>query len=505
MNVESKLVYLPPFLLSVLLMVGIAIWVARRTKNGEDFLLGGRRLGTPLLAATTLATLVGTGSSLGAVGFAYTNGWAGALYGVGGAVGVFLLLWLFADVRRHGFMTFPEEMSYYYGANRIVKGVVAVLLFVAEIGWLGAHILGGSLYLSYLTGMDAAIAKIVVAVGFGAYTVVGGYLADVITDAVQGTILFVGFAVLAVLALVEFGGFDSVDSTVPSELTSFFGVETLGVLPAVSLALVIAIGVLATPSYRQRIYSARNVRTVRRSFATVGVLFAVFAVLPAIAGIVTRGMVPDLQNPDLAFPYLATEVFPAWIGAFLLIAGLSATMSSGDSDAVTGVTILLRDVSQLVTGRLPKAANVVRYSRVALVVVIAGALCGALVADTIIDYITLMISTVLTGLLVAAVLGKFWHRATWQGGLAAIVGGAAAAIVVETSTSLTEFWGNPVIPSLVVALLAGVVVSLVTPPTRVSGEEALRLLAVERAELDVGTQLRAGATAENEQAVTGRE
>lgn len=503
MQAESSFGYLPAFIIFLIVMLGIGIWIARRTKSGEDFLLAGRNLGTPLLLGTTLATLVGTGSSLGAVGFAYTNGWAGALYGIGGALGIFALLWLFADVREHGFMTFSEEMSYYYGANRTIKALVAVVLLIAEIGWLGAHILGGSLYLSFLTGMDVTTAKIVVAVGFGLYTVIGGYLAVVITDAIQGTILFLGFTVLAILALISTGGFDAIQRNVPAEATSLLGVDGIGVLPAISLALVIAVGVLATPSYRQRIYSASGTRTVRRSFTLVGVLFAAFAVLPTIAGMSARALRPGLENPDVAFPFLATTIFPVWLGGLLLVAGLSATMSSGDSDAITAVTILLRDVTQLVTGKPPAAENVVRYSRIALVVVLALALGGALLATTIIDYIGMMISTVLTGLLVAALLGKYWPRATWQGGLMAIVAGSVTALGIQANDAWSQFWGNPVIPSLIAALLAGVVVSLLTPREGVSRDEALRLLADERARLDVGTRLRAGETAQDDPDTSG--
>lgn len=488
----SSAVYLFSFFGMIVLMLGLGIAVSRRNRTGEDFLLAGRRLTIPMVTGSALATLVGTGSSLGAVSLSYTNGWAGALYGIGGSVGIFLLLWLFADAREHGFMTFPEEMSYYYGANRVIKGTVAIVLFLATIGWLGAHILGGALYLSYLTGMDMALAKVVVALGFGLYTVIGGYLAVVITDMVQGTILFLGFTLLAVLALVKVGGFGAINAGAPAEATSFLGVEALGIVPAISLAVVIAVGVLATPSHRQRIYSANSTRTARRSFALVGVLFAVFAIAPPIVGLSTQVLSPGMENPDLAFPHLATEVFPLWVGALLLVAGLSATMSSGDSEAITGVTIFLRDISYLVTGRLPKAQNMVAHSRIALVAVLALALVGALLAETIIDYITTMISTVLTGLLVAVLLGKFWSRTTWQGGLAAIIGGAVAAITVILSGPLTEFWGNPSIPSLAVALIVGVLVSLVTPRRTISDAEALRLLAAERAELEVGTHLRGG-------------
>ncbi|WP_017615138.1 sodium:solute symporter family protein [Nocardiopsis salina] len=496
MNDATNLIYLGSLAGTVVLMLGIGVWVARRTSSGEDFLMAGRSLNTPLLLGTTLASLVGTGSSLGAVGFAYENGWAGGLYGVGGAVGVLVLLWLFADVRKHGFMTFSEEMSYYYGASRVIKGVVSVVLFLACVGWLGAHIMGGALYLSYLTGMDPDTAKVAIAVGFGLYTVVGGYLAVVITDAIQGTILFVGFTFLSVLALVHAGGFEGIGRDVPEEATSMLGLEAVGLLPGISLALVIAVGVLATPSYRQRIYSAADVRTVRTSFAWVAGLFGLFAMLPAIAGMAARGLEPGLENPDMAFPYLATTLFPVWVGAFLLIAGLSATMSSGDSDAIAGVTILLRDVTHLVTGRLPKAEHMVAYSRIALTAVLGLALLFSLMATTIIGYIELMVSTVLTGLLVASILGKFWPRATWQGGLASLVGGSATALLVHNIPAWGDFWGNPVIPSMLAALAAGIVVSLVTPRRAVSHEEALRLLAEERAELDVGTKVRDEATDE---------
>lgn len=486
----SSPVYLPVLLAVLAAMLGLGVWVARRARSGEDFLLAGRSLGTPLLLGTTLATLVGTGSSLGAVGFGYENGWAGALYGIGGAAGVLLLTVLFADVRRHGFMTFSEEMSYYFGASRAVKGVVSVILVLASVGWLGAHILGGSLYLSYLTGMDPQLAKVVVAAGFGLYTVIGGYLAVVVTDAVQGTVLFIGFTLLAVLALAAAGGPAGLAAGVPDEAASFLGVEALGPVPALSLAAVVAVGVLATPSYRQRIYSARDTATVRRSFLWVGGLFAAFALLPAVAGMAARALEPGLDNPDMAFPYLATTLFPVWVGAFLLVAGLSATMSSGDSDAVAATTILLRDVAQMVTGRLPRAEHMVRLSRLCLAGVLALALAFALLATTIIDYITMMVSTVLTGLLVASLLGRFWRRATWQGGLAAMVGGSAAALAVNGVGAWTEFWGNPVFPSMAAALVCGVAVSLVTPRTRVTREEALERLAEERAWMDVGTAVR---------------
>lgn len=477
---EYQGVYLGVFIAFTIAMIIVGLVVSRNVKTGEDFLMGGRGLTLPLLIGTTVATLVGTGSSMGAVGFAYANGWAGALYGIGGSIGMFLLLYLFADVRKYNFVTYSEEISFYFGANKFVKGITSILLYVASIGWLGAHILGGSLYLTWITGLDPTLSKIITACGFAIYTFIGGYLAVVYTDTIQGVILFLGFILLTILSLVKIGGYSQLSNELPQEMISFLGIGTMGIIPALSLAVVIAVGVLATPSYRHRIYSSANTMTVKKGFMVSGILFAVFSFFPSIIGMAAYIMNPGLES-GYAFPFLATEVFPLWIGAIILTAGLSATMSSGSSDFIAAVAILLGDVYQVFTGKNPKKEHMVKYSRLALVLTLVIAFLFTLGTTNIISYISNFVSTVMSGLFIASVLGKFWPRATWQGGMASIVGGSIVSFIILFNENLKAFWGNPILPSLLGALILGVVVSLVTPRNKISKEEALRKLETERA------------------------
>lgn len=158
--VENQIIYLAIFLIFLLLMIFIGIWVSKRVVTGEDFLMGGRNLGPLLLIGTTVATAVGTGSSMGAVQTAYEQGWAGAFFGIGLGIGMVTLVLLFADSRNKKFMTFSEELSYYFGASKAIKGTMSIILFLAEVGWLGTHILGGSIYLSWITGLDPTTAKL---------------------------------------------------------------------------------------------------------------------------------------------------------------------------------------------------------------------------------------------------------------------------------------------------------------------------------------------------------
>lgn len=478
-------IFLITFVLYIIAMIAFGWWVSRHKRgSGDDFLLGGRSVPIFLTVGTTVATMVGTGSSMGAVGFGYANGWAGALYGIGGSVGVLLLALCFAPVRKLRFMTMSEELAYYVGANRLVRNVVALLIYIACIGWLGAHILGGGLYLSWMADIDLTTARILVALGFGIYCVVGGYFAVIWTDTIQAIVLFAGFILMAILALVEVGGFSGLTAGMEAGANSFLGIDQIGALPALSLAAVIAIGVLATPSFRQRIYSGESVGSVRRSFLITGVLYLGFSIIPAIIGMATHVLNPGLENSNYAFPFLATEIMPLGLGLLLLVAGLSATMSSASSDAIAGVSTLIRDLYVLATGRTPSARNVVRFSRIALVATIGLALLFALASDNVITYITRMISTILSGLFVSAMLGRFWPRYNWQGAIATLVCASVTSLAIIANSDWTAFWGNPSIPAVLAALVAGVVVSLVTPASRVTSAQALEILDQERQRME---------------------
>lgn len=466
-------------------MVFIGWFVSRKQKGGKAFLMGGRQLSYGLLLGTVVATIVGTGSSMGAVANAYTNGWGGALFGIGGGVGLILIVLLFSSMRQYNFMTMTEEISFYYGANKIMKNIVAIILYLASIGWLGAHILGGSFYLSWASGFDLLTAKIITSVGFGLYVLIGGYLAVVWTDTIQAVILFIGFVLLAIVSIPAAGGFEHINSSVASDKLSFLGIEKSGIIPAISLSVSVAVGILSAPSFRQRLYTAKNISIVKKSFYISAFAYFIFSILPVIIGLSASTINPNLDNSNMAFPFMATNILPPLLGTIILVSGLSASMSSGDSDALTSVTILLRDIWVMFTGKVPKKDNVVRYSRWAIFLSILLAFLFGVLSEDILGYITKMISTVMSGIFVTAILGRFWSRATWQGAIAAIISGSIISLVILSINSFSTFLGNPIIPSLIGATIFHIIVSYLTPRNNITNEESIRRLNNEREEMDV--------------------
>ncbi|QHM71739.1 sodium:solute symporter family protein [Mixta intestinalis] len=471
--------FLTWFLLYAFAMMAVGWYVTRHQKTGEDFILGGRKLPMLLTLGSTVGTMVGTGSSIGAVSFGYSNGWAGMLYGLGGASGILLTAWLFGPLRNLRFMTMSEEICYYTGGSRIVKNLVALLIFLASIGWLGAHILGGGLYLAWAAGIDITLAKIIIAVGFIFYVGIGGYKAVSWIDTLQSVVLFVGFIVLAAMSVSYVGGWEVIVAKTDPQAFTLFGIGKLGLLPAISLATVIGIGVLATPSYRQRIYSAASTRTIRQSFIITGLLYMGFSFLPAIIGMATHVMNPELDNSGFAFLY-ATNALPHVVAMVVLIAGMSANLSSGSSDAIAGVSIILRDIYTMIVGQMPPPEKAIGLSRLFLLGVILLALIFALTSNDIIGYITKMISMIMSGMCVTVLLGKFWPRFNWQGCIAALLGGSLTSLAVIFSPQWSAALGNPVLPALAVSVVAAVVVTLLTPQNALSREAVLQMITAER-------------------------
>ena len=461
-------------------MVFIGWFVSRKQKGGEAFLMGGRQLSFTLLLGTVVATIVGTGSSMGAVANAYANGWGGALFGIGGGVGLIMIVLLFSNMRQHNFMTMTEEIAFYYGSNKTVKSVVAIILFLASIGWLGAHILGGSFYLSWISGLDLLTSKVITSIGFGLYVIIGGYLAVVWTDTIQSIVLFIGFIILTIMAIPAAGGIENITASVSPENLSFLGIEKSGLIPAISLALSISVGILSAPSFRQRLYTAKNISIVKKSFYLAAIAYFIFSILPVIIGLSAITINPDLENNNMAFPFMATTILTPMLGVLIIVSGLSASMSSGDSDALTAVTILLRDIWVVVFGKVPDKDNVVSYSRWAIFFSISLAFTFGVFSEDILGYISKMISTLMSGICVTAILGRFWKRATWQGAIAALISGSVISFTILSITSVSEYFGNPIIPSLMGATVAHILVSFMTPRNEVSDQEALHIINQER-------------------------
>jgi SSS family solute:Na+ symporter len=168
------------------------------------------------------------------------------------------------------------------------------------------------------------------------------------------------------------------------------------------------------------------------------------------------------------------------LGLCFLVAGLSATLSSADSDAMAGITILLVDVYATVTGKSVPKEKMVAYSRVSLVITLIVAFLATLFAQDLISYISNVVGSLIPSIAMMMIIGKYWKRATWQGGMACIFSGTIFGFlylfVPPFQKAVAGVFTGPAIPVSIVAILAGVIGSLATTRVEVSEADALRMV-----------------------------
>lgn len=470
--------FLIGFLVYVAFMILIGIACSKGKASGKDYLTGGGSFPLFLIFATMSATLIGTGSSIGATANGFKGGFYGSAYGLGAAIGLLVLLAVTRKKGLHekGFVTMAEEAQFYYNGDRHMKALMSFMMYVIEVVWLGNHINGGATYLSYITGMDLIIAKIIAVVGFGVYVIIGGLLAVVWTDLIQLIILLVGFVAILLTSIPAAGGWGEISRVLIENGKggglSFYGIDNVGVMALITLILSIAIPCLGTPTYRMRLYFSKDSKTGSKSLMMSAALLFLFSFIPAIIGMAAYTLAVGnkaqavLDKPDFAFAYIATVVLGPVLGLIFMIAGLSATMSSGDSDAIAAVTIFIQDIYPIVTGKEMDEKRVGNISRIMTVVTLALAFFATLFAKDVMSYISNVIGSVIPGVSVAMFFGAVWKKSTWQGGIAAIVGGmvfgvAYLGIPVFADLIKAGFTG-PIIPATVLTVCLEVLVSLMT-------------------------------------------
>ena len=436
------------------LLIGIGLFVGRGVKSTGTFFVAGRRLGPLLLFATLLAANIGAGSTMGAAGIGYTRGLV-AWWWVGSAgIGTLLLafwagprVWRLA--KEHDLQTVGDLLELRYGGA--VRGVVAVLLWVTTLFVLAAQLIAVAFVLQGVAGIPKIYGCLIGGVVVSAYFTAGGLLSSAWVNLVQLVVLTAGFVWIVPVALDSVGGFNGL--TMAAGEAGYTDIWQGGG-PALYYMALLVPAFIISPGLVQKVYGARDERTVRIAVGAAGLALMVFAFLPVLLGMVARVHFPELSTQALALPTLLVREMPLALGCLGLAAIFSAEVSSADAVLFMLATSLSRDLYRRFVRPDASDADVLRVARGAALV---GGLLGVVLAiafETIIGALTVFYSFLSVLFFVPVIAALYTRRAGAPEAFAAVGLGIPVLIVVDVMTSGQGFgvWN----PTLIGLLVSGV-------------------------------------------------
>jgi SSS family solute:Na+ symporter len=255
---------------------------------------------------------------------------------------------------------------------------------------------------------------VIYALVVGAYTMMGGFRAAAVTDAVEGLLIVVFSVLLVPVGLSKLGGFAGLHAAVPAHMFQLFGSASLSEYAWYTvLAMVLAnlVSIVAVVSGMQTAGSATNEFTAR--VGMIGGMFAkrILMLFWALAGLIAIGLMgTSLSDPDLIWGVLTNQLLGTGAVGLMLVGVLAANMSSLGAAAVSHSALFIRNLYKPFAP--DKAdAHYLMVGRLVIAVSLAGAIVVAVVADNLLELFQYIISA--PAIFGASIwLGFMWRRVT---------------------------------------------------------------------------------------------
>lgn len=458
--------------LAAMLVVGFA--TMKMSKTYEDFIIGGRSIG-PLVSSFALITSYMSGYTYTAApGLGYAGGYSALWWASGDAPGTSLSFGILGRrLRKYSELlnaiTLPEfyEKRFNSPAIRLVSSIFILIMVSMHLvaQWTASgKLLSVTFNTGYFNGM--LIGCVVVLV----YTIMGGYLAVVYSDFIQGIIMFAGTQILFWTALSAAGGFSAFNDKLalidPALVTPWGpGMGYYDLMAMLTPIILIIMGPFGLPHMTVRHLSLNRPSSARKAMVITAVFVVLFSFTYYLTGGLARVLVQgELADIEEAGVRLWFQILHPTLAGLLSAAAVAALMSTADAFLILLVSTVGHDLLQRFWLKGMSEARCIFISRV-LVLVIAGVSFAIAIKPPALVF-TIVIF-VFGGMALAFgvpnLFSVYWRRTTAAGVLASMVG----SIVVYVSATLAE-WSplglHPFILGLITAVSVIVAVSLLTPP-----------------------------------------
>lgn len=486
----------------MIVIVGVGVAFAKRAnENSENYFLGGRSLGPWVAAMSAEASDMSGWLLMGLPGVAYWCGLSDAVWtAVGLAIGTYIN-WLIVAKRLRRYscvagdaITIPDFFSNRFKENKkVILTIAAVFILVFFTVYASSCFVTCGKLFSTLFGVDYQVVMIIGALFVIAYTFLGGFLAESVSDFIQGLVMVIALVVILIAGVINAGGFGAIienSRNIPGFL-EFFGIAqptlvegvqqvseagkplfgeagSYGFLTVLS-TLSWGLGYFGMPQVLLRFMAIRKADELKNSRRIATVWCVVSLAAAVFIGIMGRTLFPTefltQSGSENIFIHLSTTLMPPLIAGVVMSGILAATMSSSDSYLLIASSALAKDIFKGVVKKDATDKQVMTVTRITLLVIAALGVIMALDENSVIFTI---VSFAWAGF--GATFGPimlfslFWKRTTRAGAIAGMLTGGGMVFIWKLL--IKPFGGifgiYELLPAFILSCIAIVVASLLS-------------------------------------------
>ncbi|MEO1262766.1 MAG: sodium:solute symporter [Bacteroidota bacterium] len=419
-------------------VLGIGLFIARRTKTGEDLFLGGRTFTWGLIGLSLFASNISSTTLIGLSGAAYSSGVVQSVYEWMSGIPLIIAAVIFVPLYlRSRITTIPEYLELRFD-RRSRSFFSIVTIFTSIVVDTAGGLYAGALVLQlFFPNLVLWHTTLVLALVAGLYTAFGGLKAVVYTDTIQAIILIIGCSVLTYMLFEQLDfSWANVLAAAPEGHFSMVRPADDSTLPWTGLLLgvpFLGFWYWSTNQYIvQRVLGGKNIKHARWGVIFAGFLKIIPLFIMVIPGALAISLFPGLDNPDTVFPTAVLNILPVGLVGLVLAGLISAIMSSVDSTLNSASTLVVIDFVKPGNPDL-SPESIAKYGRwTTIILMVVAAVWAPMIQnfEGIWSYLQQMFSIIVPPVVVIFLVGVFYKRGNGDGAFWTLVVGTGLGILL---------------------------------------------------------------------------
>ncbi len=480
------------FYFSILFLIGY--FASKRIKSTKDYYVGGKKLNFWVVAFSARATGESAWLLLGLTGLGAMVGVSAFWVVLGEVIGV-TVSWFFMAEKfkkltdKYDSITIPDYLvSRFKSKTNTLRIVAATALSLFVIIYVSAQIdATGTAFESFL-GWNYFTGAIIGFLIVLAYIFSGGFVAVAWSDLFQGLVMLLGLVALPVVAYYSISSEVSITQELIKLDPSFLNIWGEGGFNLINVFtifgfLCIGLGFMGSPQLFVRFMSIKDTSEIKKG-RWVAIVFTIITDSSAVLiGVFGRYLLTSIDaDPETilgngaqnVLPLLVEKIMPLTLIGIYIAAVLSAIMSTIDSLLVVASSAISRDFYQQIFKPNKTEKQFANISRLITFLLAVFALMIAMIVAittperTIFWFVIFGWSGIAATFCPTIILSLFWDKFNEKGAIASMITGFLSVPLFKFGFASLDSIGiyfeklGELGPSFVLAIIVGVIVSLVS-------------------------------------------